>query len=124
MGAVVGDQAYPPALVLEEHQILTQDAQVLGRRIVGEIGNRGHWAPVAAVQLAAWRSGPDPRDELVLFDGEHAASSVAVVRAARCADARAGAFRSILCQAARAVKRSGDYLLGERRGRGGLVQVE
>ena len=48
VGAVVGEESYAVGLVLEEDEVFGEDAEGLGRLLVGEVRGDGDGVPVAA----------------------------------------------------------------------------
>jgi len=57
--------------VAEEHQVLAEEPDWQRRAIHGQLFGQRSGLPVAPEQLASRRAGPDAREELVLFSGQH-----------------------------------------------------
>jgi len=53
-----------------KHQVFAKDTY-LPHWILEKLSKRGNWDPVAAHQLAAWRSGPNAGQSVVGFLTEH-----------------------------------------------------
>ena len=75
MGAVVGEEADAPGLVLEQDEVLTEHADGLGWAVVREVGGDGDGVPVAPEQFARGCAGADPRKQVVLLLREHRCTS-------------------------------------------------
>src|SRR5581483_4786804 len=57
VGAMVGDKTHPPTLILEENEILAEDADEFRRLLVRQLGHEADWLPVAAEQFSARGAG-------------------------------------------------------------------
>ena len=74
MRAVAVEQAVTATLVAEQHEILAQHADRLGRPRTVELLGQRHRMPIVAHQRAAPGAGPDAGDQLVLL-GSHGKKS-------------------------------------------------
>src|SRR5439155_2709611 len=59
------------ALVLEQDQVLTKNANEAGRALIGQLGGRRDGMPVAAKQLATWRTAPDADQAVGFLNSQH-----------------------------------------------------
>jgi len=74
MGALAVEQSVPTLLVLEQYEILAQQADGLHRSLPGELFGKRRRLPIEAQQLPAGSARPDPRHPLVRLGCEHDAS--------------------------------------------------
>ena len=78
--AVVGEQADATGLVLEEDEVLAEEADELRGVLVRELLRDGDGHPVPAEQVARGLAGADQRHEVVRLLGFHRWSSASRVR--------------------------------------------
>src|SRR5262249_55450518 len=65
--ALLGDQAEPALAVLEQNEVLAEQAHPLVPLVAFELGRCRDRMPVAAHQFAARRAGSDPGEQFVLL---------------------------------------------------------
>src|SRR5262245_48773772 len=71
MGALLGDDSIPPALVAVNHQILADQTRGLDRLLIGKLTRAGDGHPVAAQQFTGGSTPADSGKCLVFFSGQH-----------------------------------------------------